>query len=58
MTPQEEAAFEKKAEAHFKSYREIPNGRTFLWNKRPSKQEMDNYRSNYDRIFRKGRETF
>lgn len=31
MTRQEEAAFEAKAERDFKSHRELPPGRNFLW---------------------------
>ena len=57
MTRQEEAAFERKAEKHFKSHRGTPNGRSFLWDKRETAQERENYRNNYDLVFRKGRET-
>mgnify|MGYP001556254212 CR=1 FL=1 len=59
MTPAEEKAFEKKAERHFKSQREIPNGRDYRWNSyRFSQHEMDNgktadenFRDNFDSVF-------
>ncbi len=58
MTPQQEAAFERKAEKYFRSQREIPNGRDFRWNS----YRYDNYdsldgkpvlrfRDNFDSVF-------
>jgi len=53
MTPQQEAAFERKAEAHFKGQRELPNGRDFRWNKSHEQIAQDDvsFRKNFDRIF-------
>lgn len=53
MTRNEEIAFEKKAENHFKGQRELQNGRDFRWNKSHSQCAQDDvsFRSNFDRIF-------
>ncbi len=51
MTPQQEAAFEAKAEKHFKSHREMPTGRSFTWDHVETKESIDNYRSNFDKTF-------
>lgn len=52
MTRQEEAAFEAKAEKHFKGHRELPDGRNFrCWNRDKDVKGDANYRDNYDRIF-------
>lgn len=51
MTPQQEAAFEKKAERHFKSQRELPNGRDFRWNMTIDPTSEKKYRKNFDTIF-------
>ena len=53
MTRAEEAAFEKKAEKHFRSHRELPTGRDFRWNQ-PHHHAIagdKNFRENFDRIF-------
>jgi len=52
MTPQQEAAFEKKAEQHFKGHRELPNGKNFTcWNREHSKEAEQKYKQNFDKIF-------
>ena len=56
MTPEQEAAFERKAEKHFRSHRDVPSGRNFRFWEHPSrgedsKKEDENYRKNFDRIF-------
>ena len=51
MTRQEEIAFEKKAERHFKSHRELPNGRDYRFNKTYSKEEDRKFKANFDAIF-------
>lgn len=53
MTKAEEAAFEKKSEAFFRSHRELPTGRNFLCfaMRYRDKNDMDNYRSNMDKLF-------
>lgn len=58
MTPQQEAAFDRKAEKHFRSHREIPNGRDFRWNNyrfdlvnTPAGRAIDNFRNNFDSVF-------
>lgn len=52
MTRQEELAFERKAEKHFKGQRELLPGRNFLWNSFHSrtKEDLASYRSNFDQI--------
>ncbi len=52
-TQQQEAAFDHWAEESFKSQREMPNGRNFLWNSYcwKEKKDLDNYRKNFDAIF-------
>jgi hypothetical protein len=51
-TPAQEAALERKMEAKFRSQRETPNGRSFLWNtfRFRDKSDLENYRDNFDRI--------
>ena len=52
MTPQEEAAFEVKAEKHFNGQRELLNGRNFhCWNHTPIPEEDSRYRKNFDATF-------
>jgi len=52
MTPQQEAAFEKKAEKHFKGQRELPNGRNFrFWNHDKDTKADKQYRKNFDKVF-------
>lgn len=51
MTRQEEIAFEKKAEKHFRSQRELPNGRDFRWNSEKDPEAERKYRKNFDSIF-------
>lgn len=51
MTPQEEARFEAKAEQHFKSHPELPNGRDFRFNHEYNKDEDNRYKANFDTIF-------
>ncbi len=51
MTPGEEAAFDKKAEKHFKGHPELPNGRDFRFNHQFDKKEDENYRQNFDKVF-------
>lgn len=52
MTPQQEAAFEKKAEKHFKSHRDTPCGRNFTcWDHDETPETLKNYRKNFDNIF-------
>ena len=51
MTPQQEAAFERKAEKHFKSHPELPNGRTFRFNHEFNEVEEEKYKANFDAIF-------
>lgn len=54
MTPAQEAAFEAKAEKHFRSHRELPSGRNFrCWNRDKDVEGDRRYRENYDRIFKK-----
>ncbi|MBU1003017.1 MAG: hypothetical protein KKE73_10900 [Proteobacteria bacterium] len=50
MTRAEEAAFEKKAEQHFKGYRPVPDGRNFRFWKSETGQERENFRNGFDRI--------
>lgn len=55
MTPYEEAVFERKAEKHFKSHREIPNGRDFRFNCREGyiddPERSKKFNKNFDTIF-------
>ena len=53
MTAAQEKAFEKKAENHFKSQRELLLGRDFRWNKPHwhCKQDDQKFRENFDKIF-------
>lgn len=53
MTRYEEAKHERFEENYFKSQREIPNGRNFLWDtyRFRTKSDIDSYRDNFDRIF-------
>ena len=52
MTPQEEAQFEKKAEKHFASHRELRDGKNFrMWNREKDPVGNENYRKNYDATF-------
>lgn len=47
-----EAIFEKKAERHFKSHRELPSGRNFTcWNRDKDVEADRKYRENFDSIF-------
>jgi len=51
MTPAQEAAFERKAEKHFRGHRELPNGRNFrCWNRTETEVDRQKYRDNFDRI--------
>lgn len=51
MTPAQEAAFEAKAEKHFRSHRELPPGRNFrCWNRDKDVIGDRLYRENYDSI--------
>ena len=51
MTPAQEAAFEAKAEKHFKSHRELPPGRNFrCWNRVKDVIGDQLYREKYDSI--------
>jgi|WetSurMetagenome_2_1015567.scaffolds.fasta_scaffold533235_2 hypothetical protein len=47
------AVFEAKAEQYFAGQRELPKGRDFRWNtfRFNTTQDIENYRTNYDRIF-------
>mgnify|MGYP003394257358 CR=1 FL=1 len=51
-TAAQEAYMDKKIEQHFRSQRELPNGRSFLWER--SRFELENdveaFRQNFDRI--------
>lgn len=53
LTKAQEAAFERRAEKHFKSHRELPNGRDFRWNQphQYAVQGDKKFRENFDRIF-------
>jgi len=51
MNAAQEAAFEAKAEKHFRSHRELPVGRNFrCWNRDKDVTGDRNYRQNYDQI--------
>jgi len=52
MTRQEEAAFEAKAEKHFRSHRDVPSGRNFhTWEHEHDPEAEKKYRSNFDKVF-------
>jgi hypothetical protein len=52
LSAAQEAAFEKKAEKHFKSHRELPAGRNFTcWNRDKDTAADRKYRENFDSIF-------
>ena len=51
MTPAQEAAFERRAEAWFRGHRPCPPGRDpRFWNKRDLPGAADAYRMGYERI--------
>jgi hypothetical protein len=51
MTPQQEAAFDAKVEKHFRSHRELPNGRNFrCWNREANPEGDKLFRENYEQI--------
>jgi hypothetical protein len=47
----QEAAFDRKAEKHFKSQRELLSGRDFRWNQEKDNDGEKRYRDNFDNIF-------
>lgn len=51
--PAVERAFEVKAEQEFRGQRELPNGRSYLWNYYHAKTraELEAYRKNFDKAF-------
>jgi len=55
MTRKEEAIFELKAEKHFRSHRETPNGRDHRFNCRggyiSDSTRAEKYNKNFDAIF-------
>ena len=51
MYAHEEAAFERKAEKHFRSQRELLPGRDFRWNVFRFRDEDDGFRSRFDETF-------
>ncbi len=52
MNAQQEAAFEKKAEKHFRGHRDTPCGRNFaFWDHEETKESKKNYKDNFDRTF-------
>ena len=53
MTAEEEAKFDKWAENSFRSQRELPNKRNFLWDtfRFRTKKDIDSYRRNFDLVF-------
>ena len=51
MTPAQEAAFDAKAEKHFKSHRELPNGKDYRFNHTFNKNEERRFKANFDTIF-------
>jgi hypothetical protein len=51
MDAQTEAAFERKAEQHFKGHRGLLPGRDFRWNCFRFRDEDDQFRSRFDRTF-------
>lgn len=53
MTPEQERVFDAKVEKHFKSHRELPNGKNFLyWNRDRDPVADQKYKDNYDATFR------
>jgi len=51
MTATQEVAFDRKAEKHFRSHRELPPGRNFrCWNREKDVTGDAAYRQNYDQI--------
>lgn len=51
MNAAQEAAFEAKAEKHFRSHRELPSGRNFrCWNREKDVDGDRNYSRNYEDI--------
>lgn len=56
MTPQQEAVLDRKIEKHFRSHRELPNGRNFTcWNRERDVEADRRYLTNYDQVFRKNK---
>lgn len=52
MTEAQEKAFDKKAEKHFKSHRELPTGRDFrAFGRDPDPSADQNYRDNFNATF-------
>jgi len=51
MTEAEENVFEAKAEKHFRSHRELPNGRDYRFNHVHTKGEDKKFKENFDAIF-------
>ncbi len=52
QTAQGEAAFDRAAERHFRSHRELPNGKNFTcWNHTVMPGELIKYKQNFDTIF-------
>ncbi len=48
--------FKKRMSEYDKMHKDTPFGRNFVfWNHNPSKQELTNYRDNYERIFPKSK---
>lgn len=52
LTAAQEAVLDRRMEEKFRSQRETPNGRNFLWNTFRFKDEraLENFRRNYARI--------
>ena len=51
-TPETKKAINDKMEKHFRSHRDTPDGKNFVfWNKKPSKKEEASYRKGFDSIF-------
>ena len=52
MTPAEEAAFERKAEKHFRSHRPTPAGRNVAtWELRHQPESEKRFREKFDDVF-------
>lgn len=52
MNAEQERAFEAKAEKHFKSHRDTPCGRNFVfWEHEETEENKKNYRKNFDKCF-------
>lgn len=52
MTPAQEAAFERKAEKHFKSHRPPPLGRNpIIWEQNHQPDADKKFRKNFDLVF-------